>query len=622
MEFCNTNCLKCTNPGTIPINFSGLHKACEPHYHALLNTKSSIETCLYCISKVIIIRDLCNFCEEHLGYNYCNKCQSLLCEDCFIEQCQICNFKDNICSECFLYNENILISICSHKLCNICYTRNDGMCKRCSQTNECFNCVRLGGNVCPRFCTKFQCEYCFVRCNICKNAPINYSASISHFCKCGKPLKQGKCLDCENKLKNQENYKPGNAQDVNQRKEPDYKISKRSLEEDEKKLVYSRSGEKSVKKESCPSCGKWVVLTKRKCEHQACATCVLDPCIICIAQGTTIPKLKPNPKEKTIKFKACSNCNSYTLLKTLECSHEVCENCVDKKCDMCKINNAMEKLNRNCIIQQCGTCQEWDEVTKLECGHETCNNCKNRQCLQCERDRRSQLENEQNIQKGPDISRQAKNYTEDFEDFTKNPIPKLITPKPPLPLNNNQKKKKNKKVRTKARKIPDNAEKCPMCSNLFVLIERECKHLCCEECLKFMCKECMQKEICQSCEKLSKELYEDQSSHLICINCSKFGCRICKPAEACSNCGNFNDGMNLSCECGFLCYNCTFLRDGDHCILHKGELSHCSDHKPCIFSMKNDLIFKECKDMYFCPRCKEYVPKMSEKKKHKKCLKT
>lgn len=623
MDFCNTHCIKCAQLGVFSVNFSGLHKACDTHYQSLLNTKSSIETCFYCRSQVLIIRDICSFCKENPGYKYCSQCQSLLCENCFIEQCQICNFKDKICSECYLYSENTLIAVCSHKLCNICYNRNDGMCRKCSQTNECFNCTRLGGNVCPRYCTKFQCEYCFVRCSICKKAPIKYSDKILPLCICGKPLNEGKCEDCDGKPRRQaQEYKKPleNFQAMNQQREPDYKLLKRSFEEEEKNLKFSQGMEKRDKKDSCPSCGNWVVLTKRKCEHSVCATCALNPCIICIAQGTSIPK--PISKEKPQQNEACSNCNYVTKLNTLKCGHKVCPNCMDKKCDMCEINNAMNNNEEKDMIQQCKTCQEWEIVKFLSCGHQVCKNCKDRPCLQCENDRKNQIENEKNRQKGSNSNiSKLMNNTQSYYDILKNPVPTPELPKAPLPSNNNQKKKKNKKQKSKEKKIPDNAEKCLMCNNLCVLIERECKHLSCEECLKFKCKECMQKDLCQSCEKLSKDLNEDKNLHLICFNCSKYGCRICKPVKACSNCGKFNDGIKLICDCGFLCYECSFLRDGDHCILHKGELSHCKLHTPCTFSMKNDMIFKECKEIYFCPGCKEIVPKTSEKKKHKKCFK-
>ena len=151
------------------------------------------------------------------------------------------------------------------------------------------------------------------------------------------------------------------------------------------------------------------------------------------------------------------------------------------------------------------------------------------------------------------------------------------------------------------------------------VIKRECKHESCKKCKRFLCKICnSDTKECPSCNTKRKLLFECTNKHNICSSCKSKGCQICPKYNQCSNCKESKICAPLSCKCKFLCFNCKFLKKGTGCILHSGDLKHCSN-KSCKFILIDNFLLEQCNSNQYCLYCKKRLKNNKEMREHHKC---
>jgi hypothetical protein len=289
---------------------------------------------------------------------------------------------------------------------------------------------------------------------------------------------------------------------------------------------------------------------------------------------------------------SCFGCGKYSILKKGKCEHSRCQECLDKACLICNLDDNKNRNHRNKQKKEpCVMCDKLEFLYQYSCQHYRCSVCSKKQCSICFGEK-SQESHDQYV-----------NNTKDKKN-----------------KKNNNSKANQKNADTSIFNHSRNFlnTNCSTCDKVNIQVNHNgCQHLRCSSCINLICQICFPDK-CSSCKTKRDDLILHDCDYQICPECISSRCQICNPFEECSNCSERQDGQKLLCH-HYVCYECFIFVEDDKCIFHHEELTHCQNHRNCKFIQKNGYIYKECSGQEFCFGCKNLIKKKSERKKHKKC---
>lgn len=135
-----------------------------------------------------------------------------------------------------------------------------------------------------------------------------------------------------------------------------------------KQSIYTASTQKSIP-QPCDYCFNKSTLSDSTC-HNICQECFKDKCPLCHLE-----------EDKII---ACENCGNICNTSKLQCGHQVCINCHNNGCDLCKFLSCSISLKKT-VPNECEYCL--DKVFSITCdmAHRLCKDCYSEYCPLCSR---------------------------------------------------------------------------------------------------------------------------------------------------------------------------------------------------------------------------------------------
>lgn len=609
MHFCNDTCIRCQSKDIFPINFSSHHKACFQHLNELSyqdnanSPSNSIQSCIWCKSKVFIVWDLCRCLEcrevnckiRKCGHTKCMKGHKRCPECCTCKRCG--NFDENaengecqkclnlpFCPECnkkaYLYKKQ-----CSHFVCEECYYLEE--CKECDKMIICDNCKSRTKEMILNICQHKGCSNCYLKeCRFC----YEEEEKLKKICpNCGensrvemRNCKHEGCVKCKNYCKKC-NSKCDNCGDrgIAEILMP----CKKHYGCEKCHNYYCKACQRPFQPSyttisPCSNCKQRLQLKKLECGHDGCLGCYNKiNCSICEA----LPK-------------KCGSCNKECRIPHLcECGNQICENCFCKKCRIIDCPN--------CHI----LCKQ---ILKFVCDHYGCEDCKESGCRICP-----------NSNKCPNCPLNFARVTMKCSH-----IGCLAC------INNCSQCPQNKKCNgclnkcNEYKKFPCGHEGCNLCivnnctqcvtnktlfNNFFCAncqkpvagIILPCKHYLCDLCAKksSQCLQCSSIKCCK-CSSTSKNLHRYPCNHTYCEACFKNSkyCTKCydthQEKKKCQKCAKESDAK-VDFNCGhFTCLEC--YQNIDYCEFCCKKCSYCSKF---VFPFK----ILSCNQHYACEKCFE-----------------
>lgn len=544
MDFCNTKCMFCNNPGIRPINYSNYHKICFIHLEKI--DSPTYKACIHCNSLVIFINDIINCRICNLKNCICasqnNKCPG--CNKGFISlpnqanrYCLSCQSNVYKCQNCGKF-EFLITLKCSHMGCFNC--KDENLCKACcaSYGTDCPNCNNFSMTKIKRSCQHTACEICIE--GVCKE------------CILGDPLYSEPCVSCGGSKKDVLGCGHEGCSSCYKNKCSRCLDVKRS-----QPIVICQTCEKSC-----------FISETRECLHISCENCLQNPCLAC-------------KNQESKKF--CQYCQTpKDKLTKIQCNHEICDKCLTEniiqfenniiKCMNCykipiekpskleRFSKALSRISFNTSKIKCCSCQsKTKNLQQISCEHFMCERCTNlsKPCEICP------------------LNSQSCSYCYAGSDFF------LLECQHPICRMCFEGKYYCKRC---------NIKKCYQCKERKAYAVGNCGHDLCEVCIKKAPK-------CLGCIKSNKifcpNCGENQNECKIFL-CEHQGCDICITNTLCYKCTRNKKNKIVIDEVNEECSFCKII--GKRCIYLRCSHAVCRD---CLVVLGKKLRVLN----YSCPFC-------------------
>lgn len=372
---------------------------CSNCHQGLVNTiNSSNLLCDNCSQKT------CPQCNQKSSLLYTNKCSHEKCADCFSKPCNQCAIVTNIeansaeiayntypsnennyiqypvCDICQLNQQEIHYLQCQHKLCTRCIETYPALCQKhllcalCTSTNQycpyCWNCFSCKKTVTQEnpLCSHSLCEECraqafceryqFWFCKVCNIIRTNDIIICEH----------GLCQTCETDPECKEKI------EIQKKQYLEYYYSAQIHNEGEN-IGFIDTGIiiDEEFKEKCLFCKAQINGDYICPQHPFCGKCEVFTgkygCPYC------------NNYIENVQCKACKILYNVEDLKRLECSHIMCNSCLNKNYIAFTKTSCIECLKS--LNKKCMKCHQGKIVQWYSCQHGFCQACSKENCRFC-----------------------------------------------------------------------------------------------------------------------------------------------------------------------------------------------------------------------------------------------